>query len=217
LIRLTARTPKRIIEGLTMLKLHYAPRTISVAVAIILEQTGTPYEAIRVDFANAEQTKDAYRRVNPKGRVPALETDSGILTETPAIVEYISPELVPQDAFAAAKMRELISYLSATMHPHHAHGGRGSRWADAQSSLDDMKRKMPQRMAECAAHLEEYLPSLPFAVGQLEVLSDAYLYVVLTWLKSDGVDIEHYPRLAAFQHQMNTLASVQAVYQKGML
>jgi glutathione S-transferase len=217
LIRLTARTPKRIIEGLTMLKLHYAPRTISVAVAIILEQTGTPYEAIRVDFANAEQTKDAYRRVNPKGRVPALETDSGILTETPAIVEYISPELVPQDAFAAAKMRELISYLNATMHPHHAHGGRGSRWADAQSSLDDMKRKMPQRMAECAAHLEEYLPSLPFAVGQLEVLSDAYLYVVLTWLKSDGVDIEHYPRLAAFQHQMNTLASVQAVYQKGML
>jgi glutathione S-transferase len=217
LIRLTARTPKRIIEGLTMLKLHYAPRTISVAVAIILEQTGTPYEAIRVDFANAEQTKDAYRRVNPKGRVPALETDSGILTETPAIVEYISPELVPQDAFATAKMRELISYLNATMHPHHAHGGRGSRWADAQSSLDDMKRKMPQRMAECAAHLEEYLPSLPFAVGQLEVLSDAYLYVVLTWLKSDGVDIEHYPRLAAFQHQMNTLASVQAVYQKGML
>jgi glutathione S-transferase len=48
-------------------------------------------------------------------------------------------------------------------------------------------------------------------------LSDAYLYVVLTWLKGDGVDIEHYPRLAAFQHQMNTHASVQAVYEKGML
>lgn len=200
-----------------MLKLHYAPRTISIVVAIILEQTRTPYEAIRVDFASAEQTKDAYRRVNPKGRVPALETENGILTETPAIVEYIAPELVPSDAFAAAKMRELIAFLSSTMHPHHAHGARGARWADEQSSIDDMKRKMPQRMAECAAHLEEYLPSLPFPVGQFAVVSDAYLYMVLTWLKGDGVDIENYPRLAAFQHQMNTHASVQAVYEKGML
>lgn len=200
-----------------MLKLHYAPRTVSIVVAIILEHTATPYEAIRIDFSSSEQTKDAYRRVNPKGRVPALETEHGILTETPAIIEFVAPQLVPDDAFAAAKMRELISYLNATMHPHHAHGARGSRWADQQSSLDDMKRKMPQRMAECAAYLEEYLPGLPFAVGQFEVLSDAYLYVVLTWLKGDGVDIENYPRLAAFQHHMNTHASVQAVYEKGML
>lgn len=200
-----------------MLRLHYAPRTISIAVAMILEETGTPYEGIRVDFASGEQTKDAYRKINPKSRVPALETPQGVLTETPAIVEYVAPDLVPADPYAAAKMRELISYLNATMHPHHAHAIRGERWADGQSSFDDMKRKMPQRMAECAAHLEEYLPSLPFAVGKFEVLSDAYLYVVLTWLKGDGVDIAHYPRLLAFQHEMNTHASVQAIYEKGKL
>ncbi len=200
-----------------MLKLHYAPRTISIAVAMILEETGTPYEGIRVDFASGEQSKDTYRQINPKSRVPALETPQGILTETPAIVEYVAPDLVPDDPYAAAKMRELMSYLNATMHPHHAHAIRGERWADQQSSFDDMKRKVPQRMAECAAHLEEYLPSLPFAVGKFEVLSDAYLYVVLTWLKGDGVDIAHYPRLTAFQHEMNTHASVQAVYEKGML
>lgn len=200
-----------------MLKLHYAPRTISVAVAIALEQTGTPYEAIRVDFASAEQTKPAYREINPKGRVPALETPMGILTETPAIIEYVAPTLVPKDAFAAAKMRELISFLNGTMHPHHAHGARGARWADEESSIADMKRKMPVRMAECAAHLEESLPTLPFEPGTLAVLSDAYLYVVLTWLAGDGVEIENYPRLAAFQHKMNTHACVQAVYKKGML
>ena len=200
-----------------MLRLHYAPRTISVAIAIILEELETPYEAIRVDFATAEQTKEDYRQINPKGRVPALETPGGILTETPAIIEYIAPQLVPDDAFAAAKMRELISYLNATMHPHHAHGLRGERWADEASSLADMKRKVPERMNDCCAHLEDYLPSLPFQTGQLEVLSDAYLYVVLTWLPGDGVDISHFPRLAAFQHEMNTKPSVQAVFEKGML
>lgn len=200
-----------------MLKLHYAPRTISVAVAIILEEAGTPYEAIRVDFASAQQTTQDYRKINPKGRVPALETPEGILTETAAILEYAAPQLVPQDPYAAAKMRELMSYLNGTMHPHHAHGLRGERWADEESSFADMKRKVPERIAECSEHLEELLPSLPFHAGKLEVVSDAYLYVVLSWLPGDGVDIAHYPHLAAFQHEMNTHASVQAVFEKGML
>jgi len=200
-----------------MLKLHFAPRTISVAVAIIMEELEIPYEAVRVDFAAAEQTKNDYRQINPKGRVPALETPEGILTETPAIIEYIAPGLVPEDAFAAAKMRELNAYLNGTMHPHHAHGLRGERWADEESSLADMKRKLPERMADCAAHLEEFLPSLPFETGKMAVVSDAYLYAVLAWLPGDGVDISHYPRLAAFQHQMNKRASVQAIFEKGML
>lgn len=200
-----------------MLKLHYAPRTISVAVAIIIEELGLDCALAQVDFASGEQTQDGYRQINPKSRVPALETSHGVLTETPAIVEYLAPDLVPKDPYAAAKMRELISYLNATMHPHHAHAIRGERWANEQSSFDDMKRKVPQRMAECCAYLETYLQSLPCPVGEMQVLSDAYLYVVLTWLAGDGVEIEHYPRLAAFQHKMNTRPSVQAVYEKGML
>ena len=200
-----------------MLKLHYAPRTISVAVAIALEEAGTPYEAVRVDFASFEQTKPDYRELNPKGRVPALETPDGVLTETAAILEYAVPGLVPEDPYAAAKMRELMSYLNGTMHPHHAHAIRGERWASEESSFADMKRQVPLRMADCAAYLEGYVQSLPFEAGKMEVLSDAYLYVVLSWLPGDGVDIAHYPRLAAFQHDMNTRAAVQAVYQKGML
>ncbi len=200
-----------------MLTLHYAPKTISIAVAIALEELDLPYQAVRVDFASAEQTKEDYRKINPKGRVPALVTPEGILTETPAILEYAAPSLVPGDAFAAAKMRELISYLNATMHPHHAHGIRGERWADEESSFADMKRKVPERMADCAAYLEETLPSLPYEIGTMEVLSDAYLYVVLSWLPGDGVDISNYPFLAAFQGKMNERASVQAVLAKGML
>lgn len=200
-----------------MLKLHYAPRTISIVPAIALEHVGIPYEAIRVDFASAEQTQPAYRAINPKGRVPALETPDGILTETPAIIEYATPSLVPNDAYSAAKMRELISYLNSTMHPHHAHALRGERWAAQESSFVDMKQQMPLRMADCAAHLEEYLPSLPYAIGTLDTLSDAYLFIVLNWLKGDGVDITNYPGLAAFQTQMQTQKAVQAVIAKGML
>ena len=200
-----------------MLKLHYAPNTISVATAIVLTQTRTPYEAIKVDFATGAQTQEAYRAVNPKGRVPALETPDGILTETPAILEYVAPEMVPQSPFAAARMRELMAYLNGTMHPHHAHKMRGARWAREESSFQDMKQMVPLRMAECCAYLEDLLPRLPFPVGDLSVVSDAYLYVVLTWLEGDGVDIADFPQLSAFRRTMRALPAVQTAHDLGML
>lgn len=196
-----------------MLKLHYAPRTISVAVAIALEEAGVDYTPVPVDFANAAQTKPDYHKVNPKGRVPALETSHGILTETGAILEYAAPALVPDDPFAAARMRELMYYLASTMHVNHAHRVRGHRWANEQSSFDDMAAKVPETMAASCAYLEEVLP----AHGERALVSDAYLYVVLSWLEGDGVDIANYPKLQAFQRWMDGRASVQTARAKGML
>ena len=200
-----------------MLKLHYAPRTISVAVAMALEEVGTPYEPVLVDFSKGEQTTAAYHKLNPKGRVPALETPHGVLTETGALLEYVAPALVPTDPFAAAKMRELMCYLNGTMHPNHAHGLRGIRWADQEASFADMKQKVPQTMAASCAYVEEALATLPFPNGEGKVVSDFYLYVVLSWLPGDRVDIAEFSTLQDFQHRMNTRASVQAVFEKGML
>ena len=200
-----------------MLNLHYAPHTISVSVAIALEEVGTPYAPILVDFREAEQTKAPYLAVNPKGRVPALETPDGILTETGALLEYVAPQLVPVVPFSAAKMRELMCYLNGTMHTNHAHGARGLRWVDQEGSLADMKQKVPQTMAASCAHLEATLPNLPFATGTMETVSDAYLYVVLTWLENDGVDINNYPAVLTFRRAMDNHPAVQAVRQKDML
>ena len=55
-----------------MLTLYFTPGTISVAVAIAIEEAALPYQPVRVDFATAEQTKPEYLAINPKGRVPAL-------------------------------------------------------------------------------------------------------------------------------------------------
>ncbi|MGJ8556648.1 MAG: glutathione S-transferase N-terminal domain-containing protein, partial [Sulfitobacter geojensis] len=74
-----------------MLKLYYFPGTISVAVAVTLQEAGLEYDPVKVDFAAAEQTKPDFLALNPKGRVPALVTDKGtILTETGALLDYIA-------------------------------------------------------------------------------------------------------------------------------
>jgi glutathione S-transferase len=67
-----------------MLKLYYAPGTCALASHIILKEAGVDYTVERIDTKNSQQTTPAYLAINPKGRVPALVTDRGVLTETRA-------------------------------------------------------------------------------------------------------------------------------------
>ncbi len=91
-----------------MLTLYYAPGACSMASHIALEETGTPYETKVVGLAQGEQTKPEYLNgVNPRGKVPALKTDDGILTENVAILTYLArtfpdAKLLPSCARAAS-------------------------------------------------------------------------------------------------------------------
>ncbi|WP_299899439.1 glutathione S-transferase family protein [uncultured Ruegeria sp.] len=204
------------------MQLYYAPRTISVAVAIALEEAGLEYEAIKLDFAGGEQTKPAYKQINPKGRVPALVVDGGILTETGALLEFVAakaPEagLVPPDPVMAARMREVMFYLASTMHVNHAHKLRGHRWADKKSSWKDMKDKVAQTMTESCTYISLSGLRGPFVLGEAFSLADAYLFVVCSWLEGDGVDVSAFSKIVAFREAMEARPSVQAVRAAGML
>src|SRR3954464_14906381 len=124
-----------------MLKLFYAVGSCALASHIALEEAGSEYEAVRLDFTAGDQRKPDYLKINPKGRVPALITDSGILTETPAILAYVvqvfpKAKLAPlDDPFAFARGQPFNRYLCSTPHVNPAHLMRGSRWADEPSSL----------------------------------------------------------------------------------
>jgi glutathione S-transferase len=203
-----------------MLKLYWSANSIAAATGIVLNEGGVHWESVQLDFANAEQTKPEFLAINPKGRVPALATPEGILTETGAILEYLAatavPGMVPVDPMQAARMRELNYYLASTMHINHAHKMRGPRWASLQSSFDDMRAKVPETMTACCAYLEPQIEG-PFFFGPRMTLADAWLFNVTTWLESDGVDVSAFPRLSTFIRRMEARPSVQAVRKLGML
>ncbi len=143
-----------------MLRLYYAQGTCALATHIALEEAGAPHEAVRVDFAAQAQRSPEYLAINPKGRVPALVTDSGTLTETPALLCFVA-QLFPNarlaplsDPFALAQVQEFNSYMCATVHVAHAHGQRGSRWADDPAAIEAMRRKVPETMAQCFELIE---------------------------------------------------------------
>ena len=143
-----------------MLKLYYTPGTCALASHIALQEAGADYTAERVDFKSNQQNSPGYLAINPKGRVPSLVTDRGILTETPSMLAFIAQsfplaKLAPlDDAFAFARAQAFNSYLCSTVHVAHAHKGRGYRWATDEASFADMKRKVPQTMSACFAMIE---------------------------------------------------------------
>ena len=155
-----------------MLTLFYATNTCSLASHIALEDSGASYEAKRLNFAEGDQRKPEYLDINPKGRVPALVTGQGILTETPAILTYIGQSfpkanLIPaNDPFRLGQIQSFISYLCSTVHPAHAHRVRGYRWSDDAAAQESMKKKVPQNIGECFDLIENSYFKGPWVMGE---------------------------------------------------
>jgi glutathione S-transferase len=200
-----------------MLSLFYAHNTCSLASHIALEDSGAAYEAKRLNFAEGDQRKPEFLALNPKGRVPALVTDQGILTETPAILVYIGQSfpkanLIPaNDPFRLGQIQSFNSYLCSTVHPAHAHRVRGYRWSDDQAAQDSMKKKVPQNVGDCFDLIEREYFKGPWVMGADYTIADPYLFTIARWLEADGVDPKRFPKVLDHRNRMAERPAVKKV------
>ena len=190
-----------------MLTLYYAPGTCALAVHIALIDAGADYRLHRLDFGKTQQREPDYLALNPKGRVPVLVTDQGILTETPALLAWIAQSypqagLAPRDPFAFAQMQAFNAFLASTLHVAHAHGPRGSRWTDDLSAQAALKAYVPQSVGAAFKLAEDQMLHGPFVLGAQYSIADPYLYTLATWIEGDGVDVASIPRVMAHRAMM---------------
>jgi len=198
-----------------MWTLFHSPGSCALASFIALEEAGAPYRVQRVDFGAAEQRSPAYLEINPKGRVPALATERGILTETPAILGFIA-ESVPAagllplgDPWAVAQAQSFNAYLCATVHVNHAHGRRAARWTDDAAAQAALARHVPVTMAAAFALIEAGMLQGPWVLGDRYSVCDPYLFTIASWLEGDGVPLASLPRVAAHAERMRQRPAVQ--------
>jgi glutathione S-transferase len=193
-----------------LLTLYFAPHTISLATHIVLEEVGADYATVRIDFGTTQQRSPDYLKINPKGRMPALVTDRGILTETPAMLVYVAQSF-PQDGLAPiddpflfARMQSFNAYLCSHLHVAHAHRMRGHRWVDADDahSIAAMQRKVPQAVGESFAMIEREMLKGPWVMGERYTICDPYLFTLAQWLEADGVDPRTIPRVIDHRRRM---------------
>jgi glutathione S-transferase len=198
-----------------MIKLYYASHTCSLASHIALEDAGADYSTVRLSFAADEQRKPEYLAINPKGRAPALVTERGILTETPAILAFIAQsfpqaKLAPlEDAFLFARAQAFNSYLCSTLHVAHAHRMRGNRWADDSAAIAAMQRKVPESVTACYQLIEANMLEGPWVMGEAYTICDPYLFTMAQWLEQDGVDPSRFPKVIDHRRRMSERRQVR--------
>jgi len=198
-----------------VLKLFYAVGTCALASHIALEEAGAEYAAVRLEFRTNDQRKPEYLAINPKGRVPALVTDDGVLTETPAILAFVaqsfpSAGLAPTaDPFAFACVQAFNSYLCSTVHVAHAHRMRGYRWADDPAAIEEMRRKAPSAVGECFDLIERKMIKGPWVMGEAYTVCDPYLFTLAQWLEADGVNPAQLPKIQDHRRRMSERPAVR--------
>lgn len=203
------------------MKLYYSPGACSMASHIALIEAGLQFETEKVNLKTPEKTTSSgqnFTRINPKGYVPALETQTGdILTEGAAILQYIADrtpekELAPRaGTFERYKLQEWLTFISSEVH---------------KSMSPLFNPKTPEAYRDIAkAHLsrrldwvQEQLQGRPFLMGQTFTVADAYLFTVLGWSKMLGLDLTKWPGLMGYVERVGSRPAVrQAMKAEGLI
>jgi glutathione S-transferase len=188
-----------------MLKLFYAKGACSLASHIALEEAGAAYELERLDLKAGDQHKPDFLKINPKGRVPALQTERGVLTENPVIMGYVAQTFPGagladnDDSFAFGAMQSFNLFLATSVHVAFAHNTRPQRYADGEAAAAAMKAKAPAALAEYFKLIEQQFgDNRPYIMGDRYTVADGYLFVFERWLERNGLGkLSDYPRIAS--------------------
>ena len=204
--------------------LYYAPTACSIAPHIALEEIGVPFEARRIDLAKGEQTSEAFLRVNPLGRVPAMIIDGAPVTELPALLTYIAgvkPEaglVPPAGTLAFARCFEWLGFLSSSVHVAYAQFRRPARFVpDGSPAWDEVVEQ--GRLNTFAAYREvERRLGTGWAAGDEYSIADMYLFPFYTWAWRLELDMAaECPKWTALWQRVRQRPAVQrAVEREGL-
>jgi glutathione S-transferase len=187
-----------------VLKLYYAPGACSLAAHIVLEESGEKYDLQRIDLAKGEQKTEAYLKIHPQGRVPALQLESGEnITENTAILPYLGKRfgLWPSDPVAEARALSLIGLFAASVHPAHAHISRPERYASDASLFPNIQETGRKAFHGYLAQIDHLLRGRQWLSDQYSVL-DPYALTFYAWGVRRELPVADMTHYRAFKDRM---------------
>ncbi len=198
-----------------MTQLYYSPGACSLAVQIVLEEIGVPFEAVRVAIKEGAHQKPEYLALNPQGRVPTLVDDGLVLTEAPAILHYLAhrhPQaqlLDRDDARALGRTAELLNFFSSSVHIAFAQVWRAERFAHDPKAREEIARVGRETVLKHFDELESLAARADWLVGGRFSIADPYMLVFYRWGGLIGADMPQYFAWTRHRDRLLTLASVK--------
>jgi glutathione S-transferase len=199
-------------------RLHYSPGACSFAVHALLEEIGAPFELVERNIRAGGTKSEAYRHINPKARVPALEHDGEVLTEAPAILVYLAerhPEaglIGPAGSLARCRALEWLNYLSSTLHPLYWGVWRAHRLSADATHHAAIAETVTRDLAERYAGIDQHLARNEYTAGEAMSVADFLQYVFTRWAWRIALPVESWPHLHAHFERMDAWPAVRRAF-----
>lgn len=201
------------------MKLYFSPGACSLSPHIALLEAGLPFTTEKVSLRTRLTAGGVdYWAINPKGYVPALELENGsVLTEGPAIVQYIADQ-APQKALMPAagtvehyQALEWLNFIGTELHKNYGPLFNPAAGEDAKAGA---RALLTKRFAYAALMLE----GRDYLVGERFTVADGYLFTVANWAALVHFDMSAWPVLQAYQARIGARPAVQeAMRAEGLL
>ena len=192
------------------MKLFYSPGSCALSPHIVLCEAGLPHSALKVDLmTKTAEDGSNYLAVNPKGYVPALQLDDGqILTEGPAIVQYLADQKPDAGLSGKAgtneryKVQEWLNFISTELH---------KQYSPLFNPVFDAttKKFFADKLGGRYAWLNTHFASNPYLMGSDFCVADAYLFTVLNWAPRVNIDLSQWPNVQAYHARVAARPKVQ--------
>ncbi len=171
---------------------------------IALALKGLAYDQQGIDLRTGAQRSEAFVALNPQGMVPALEVEGAVLTQSPAILEWLEethpvPALLPADAFDRAQVRAMAALIGCDIHPlNNLRVGKALRetFGADQAAVDSWAARWILPGFEALEALVAR-HGAGWCFGAAPTLADCYLIPQIYSARRFNVPLEAFPRLLA--------------------
>jgi glutathione S-transferase len=192
------------------MKLYYSPGACSLSPHIVLLEAGIPFTVEKVDLQSKKTATGAdFITINGKGGVPALQLDDGrVLTEGPAVVQYIAdlkPEsgLAPRaGSFERYQLMEILNYITSEVH-------KSFGLLFTPTTPADAKPVIIAALEKKFDWLTGHLGKKPYLMGDSFTVADAYLFTILSWAPHVGIELAKWHGLTDYLARVGHRPKVQ--------
>lgn len=198
------------------IKLYYGPGACSLASHIVLEETGLPYEAQKMNLAEGDQRKPEYLKLNPRGRVPTVVVNDEVITENVGILTYFGggyPEfgLWPKKTWDQAKLVSSMAWISNTVHPSYTRLFRPERFVEDEAAKEAVKEKARKDFWGYLQEIDELLKGKKWCFDNHYTVIDPYLLVFYRWANRQKMPVKELKNYTALVDRVLSRAAVHKV------
>ena len=203
-----------------MLTLYFSPGVCSTASHIGLEESGAPYEKRPTLLPKGEHKTEAYLKVNPRGKVPALDVDGKVITENTAILTYLArrfPEkkLMPTDPIEEARCISMMAWFSNSVHPPYTHYVRPERFGgDGEAAQAAVKETGKKTFFAQVTEIDSMLQGKQWIMGDQFTVADGYALVFYGWGVRAGLPMQDLKAYTAWKDRMLKRPAVRKVLEE---